>query len=388
MWRVKSARRTHQLPAYPFARWNDEIARARQAGRDIIRLDIGNPDLPPPEPVMDALCRGVRRADGHGYAGYRGIPALRQAMADHYAARFVVQLDPEREIVPLIGSKEGLVLLSLAILDPGDLVLLPDPGYAPYMRGARLAEAETYALPLRTERGFLPDLAAVPDEVADRAKLLWLNYPNNPTGALADRAFFEEAVDFARAHGLLLCHDAPYSDVAYGGYVAPSVLQIAGAREVAVEFNSLSKMYNMAGWRVGMAVGNAEVLAMLAQLKSNLDSGHFRPIQEAAAAALRTDPAWITQRNAIYAERLALLHAALTAVGFDAPKPRATLYLWAPIPANATSEALARDLLYATGVAVAPGTFFGPGGEGYLRFSVTAPTAQVREAATRLRAYF
>ncbi|NBD35682.1 MAG: aminotransferase class I/II-fold pyridoxal phosphate-dependent enzyme [Chloroflexi bacterium] len=388
MWRVKSARRTHQLPAYPFARWNEEIAGARQAGCDIIRLDIGNPDLPPPETVVDALCRGVRRADGHGYAGYRGIPALRQAMTAHYAERFDVPLDPEREIVPLIGSKEGLVLLSLAILDPGDLVLLPDPGYAPYTRGARLAEAETYALPLRAERGFLPDLAAVPDEIADRATLLWLNYPNNPTGAVADRAFFEEVVDFARAHGLLLCHDAPYSDVTYGDYVAPSVLQIAGAREIAVEFNSLSKMYNMAGWRVGMAVGNAEVLAMLAQLKSNLDSGHFRPIQEAAAAALRTDPAWVAQRNAIYAERLALLHEALTAVGFDAPKPRATLYLWAPIPANATSEALARDLLYATGVAVAPGAFFGPGGEGYLRFSVTAPTAQVREAAARLRAYF
>jgi len=383
----KSARRMHDLPAYPFARWNQEVAGARRAGQDVIRLDIGNPDLPPPESAVDALCRGVRLPDRHGYAGYRGIPALRQAVADHYAKRFGVQLDPEREVVPLMGSKEGLVLLSLAMLDPGDLVLVPDPGYAPYTRGARLAEAEVVPLRLRAERGFLPDLDAMPDAVADRASLLWLNYPNNPTGAVADLDFFQEAVDFARAHDLLLCHDAPYCDVTYDGYKAPSVLQIAGAREVAVEFNSLSKTYNMAGWRVGMAVGNADVLATLARLKSNVDSGHFRPVQEAAVAALRTDDVWIAGRNIVYAERMTLLHDALTATGLDAPKPRATLYLWAPIPTDETSEAFARALLYETGVAVAPGSFFGPGGEGYVRLSVTAPTTAVCDAAERLGGY-
>jgi LL-diaminopimelate aminotransferase len=338
--------------------------------------------------VVDALCRGVRRADSHGYAGYRGIPALRQAVADHYAKRFGVRLDPEREVVPLMGSKEGLVLLSLALLDPGDRVLVPDPGYAPYARGARLAEAEVVPLPLHADRGFLPDLNAVPADVADRAALLWLNYPNNPTGAVADLTFYKQAVDFARAHGLLLCHDAPYSDVTYDGYVAPSVLQIPGAREVAVEFNSLSKAYNMAGWRVGMAVGNADALATLAQLKSNVDSGHFRPVQEAATAALRTEADWIAGRNAVYAERMTLLHDALTAAGISVPRPRATLYLWAPIATDETSEAFARALLYETGVAVAPGSFFGPGGEGYVRISVTAPTPRVRDAAERLRRYF
>lgn len=372
------------LPPYPFAQWNAEIARVRAAGVDVIRLDIGNPDLPPPPAVIDALCRGARRETGHGYAGYRGLPALREAMAAYYARRFDVRLDPEREVVPLIGSKEGIVLLALALLDPGDLVLVPDPGYAPYVIGATLAGAEVYRLPLRAERGFLPDLAAVPSAVADRAALLWLNYPHNPTGATAEPDFLEEAVAFARQHHLLLCHDAPYSEIAYDGYVAPSVLQVPAAVEVAVEFHSLSKTFNMAGWRVGMAVGNAEALAMLARLKSNVDSGHFRPVQEAAVAALRTDVAWIAARNAVYAERLALLHEALTRVGWPISLPKATFYLWAPLPTGPSSKAFALDLLEATGVAVAPGAFFGAGGEGYVRLSVTAATERIVEAARRI----
>ena len=290
-------------------------------------------------------------------------------------------LDVEREIVPLIGSKEGIVLLALALLDPGDGVLVPDPGYAPYTIGATLAGAEVIRLPLQPERGFLPDLAAVPAAVADRATLLWLNYLHNPTGATAALDFLAEAVAFARQHDLLLCHDAPYSEVAYDGYVAPSVLQVSGAAEVAVEFNSLSKTFNMAGWRVGMAVGNAQALATLAGLKSNVDSGHFRPVQEAAVAALRTDPVWIAARNAIYAERLNLLHSALKEAGWTAARPKATFYLWAPVPTEQSSEAFALDLLKAIGVAFAPGSFFGAAGEGYVRISVTAPTSQVRQAA-------
>ncbi|MGD8998514.1 MAG: aminotransferase class I/II-fold pyridoxal phosphate-dependent enzyme, partial [Anaerolineae bacterium] len=286
------SKRLKNLPLYPFARWAEHVADARQRGLDVIRLDIGNPDMPPPDAVVQRLCWSARQPHGHGYPGYRGLATLREAIAEYYARRFDVKLDPAHEVVPLIGSKEGLVNLSLAALDPGDLALVPDPGYAPYRRGAILAGAEAHCFALLPEHGFLPDLDAIPSEVADQAVLMWLNYPNNPTGAIADLDFFARAVDFARRHDLLLCHDAPYADVTYDDpamgpahrYQAPSLLQIPGASEVAVEFNSLSKMANMAGWRVGMAVGNAQALEGLARVKSNIDSGIFRPLQEAAIA--------------------------------------------------------------------------------------------------------
>jgi len=274
-------------------------------------------------------------------------------------------------------------------------VLIPDPGYAPYRMGTALAGAEAYMFPLLPERGFLPDLEAIPAAVADRAVMMWLNYPNNPTGGTADLAFFAQAVDYARCHGLLLCHDAPYCDVTYDGYVAPSLLEVDGASDVAVEFNSLSKTANMAGWRVGMAVGNAAALASLAQVKSNVDSGVFRPLQDAAIHALSVDTDWLSARNQVYRERLDIVLAGLEAAGMTAPRPRATLYVWARIPepggrqasAGWTAETFALKLLEHTGVAIVPGSFFGPGGEGYVRISVTAPTAQVREAMQRLRRF-
>jgi LL-diaminopimelate aminotransferase len=275
----------------------------------------------------------------------------------------------------------------MACLDPGDLVLVPDPGYAPYTMGTLLAGGEAVAFPLLAENGFLPDLDAIPADVADRAVLMWLNYPNNPTGATADLDFFARAVDFARCHDLLLCHDAPYCDVTYGGYKAPSLLQVPGADEVAVEFNSLSKTANMAGWRVGMAVGNTEILAALAQVKSNVDSGIFRPLQEAAVCGLAADPEWVAARNATYAERMNVIVEALDVAGMAIKHPRATLYAWARVPEGWRAEPFAQSLLENTGVAIAPGTFFGPSGEGYVRLSVTAPTERVREAMTRLRGY-
>jgi LL-diaminopimelate aminotransferase len=297
-----------------------------------------------------------------------------------------VRLDPETQVVPLLGSKEGIVNLALAYLDPGDLVLIPDPCYAPYRMGTALASAEAFMIPLLPERGFLPDLEAIPAAVADRAVMMWLNYPNNPTGGTADLAFFARAVDYAQRHDLLLCHDAPYCDVTYDGYVAPSLLQVDGAADVAVEFNSLSKTANMAGWRVGMAVGNADALASLARLKSNVDSGMFRPLQEATIRALSIDPDWLSARNHVYRERLDIVLAGLEGTGMTAPRPSATLYVWARIPEPGwTSETFALRLLERTGVAIVPGSFFGPGGEGYVRISVTAPTAQVREAMERLR---
>jgi LL-diaminopimelate aminotransferase len=400
---MKPSDRLTNLPAYPFARWAEHVADACRQGRDVIRLDIGNPDMPPPDTAIETLCRSARQPDSHGYPGYRGISALRRAIAQYYARRFDVRLDPDAEVVPLIGSKEGLVNLSLACLDPGDLALVPDPGYAPYTRGAILAGAKVYAFPLLPEQGFLPDLDAIPSEVADQAVLIWLNYPNNPTGATADLDFFARAVDFARRHGLLLCHDAPYADVTYddpssgpgGRYRAPSVLQVPGAPDVAVEFNSLSKMANMAGWRVGMAVGNAQAVEALTRVKSNVDSGMFRPLQEAAIEALSCEPDWIAKRNQVYRHRLELLVDGLRGIGLKASLPEATLYLWTSIPGTAesdgrsawTSEGFARLLLARTGIAVAPGSFFGPAGEGFVRVSATASTLQIKEAVRRLEAF-
>ncbi len=392
---MRHAKRLSRLPPYPFARWADHIAEARRRGLDVIRLDIGNPDLPPDDDVIQTLCRSARQPDHHGYPGYRGIPALRRAIAAYYDRRFGVELDPDRQVVPLIGSKEGLVNMALAHLDPGDLALVPDPGYAPYTRGVILAGAEVHTVPLCPERDFLPDFDAIPAEAATSATLLWLNYPNNPTGATADLEILARAVDFAAQHDLLLCHDAPYADVTYHGYQAPSVLQVPGAADVAVEFNSLSKMANMAGWRVGMAVGNTSALRALAQVKSNVDSGIFHPLQEAAIVALSKDPDWIADRNQVYEGRLRILADALHEIELEATLPRATLYLWTRIPtgtagpdaAGWTSESFARALLEETGIAVAPGSFFGPGGEGFIRVSATAPTAQIEETRRRLQAF-
>lgn len=385
---MKRANRLANLPPYPFARWEAHVIKAHRSGLDVIRLDIGDPDLPPHESVIEALCRAARRPDTHGYPGYRGILPLRRAIADYYGRRFGVELDPDSQALPLIGSKEGIVNMALACLDPGDVALVPDPGYAPYTMGALMAGADVHYFPLLAEHGFLPDLDAIPADVAGRAVLMWLNYPNNPTGATADLDFLAKAVAFARQHNLLLCYDAPCCDVTYDGYVAPSVLQIPGAMEVAVEFNSLSKTANMAGWRIGMAVGNAEAIAALAQVKSNVDSGIFRPLQEAAVQALSLPDEWIAARNRIYQERLEIILEGLEAAGMVATRPRAALYVWAHIPAGwESSESFALALLERTGVVVAPGSFFGPSGEGYVRLSVTAPTERVREAMGRLQRF-
>lgn len=381
---MKRAERLTRLPVYPFARWNRRVAAAHRADRKIIRLDTGNPDLSPPQAVIDALCRSACQDSHHGYPGYRGLPALREAIAAYYLRRFGVALNPVTEVLPLIGSKEGIVNLALACLDPGDVALVPDPGYAPYTNGAILAGAGTHAFPLLPHRDFLPDLKAIPASAIQKAILMWLNYPNNPTGATADLAFLEEAVAFARRHTLLLCHDASYCDITYDGYVAPSVMQVPGAREVAVEFNSLSKTFSMAGWRMGMVVGNAEALASLSHVKTNVDSGIFRPVQEAAVQALTVDPDWILERNEIYGSRQKLIQAALSNSGMETSPFRATLYVWARVPAGWASEGFAEALLDGVGVAVAPGSFFGSEGEGYVRLSVTSPTEAIQEAMERV----
>ncbi|MBN1402016.1 MAG: aminotransferase class I/II-fold pyridoxal phosphate-dependent enzyme, partial [Anaerolineae bacterium] len=326
------ADRLAHLPPYVFASVEKLIAAERAKGVDVINLGIGSPDLAPPQFIIDALCESASRSDTHGYAGYFGIPALLQALADYYGRRFGVELDPQREIQPLIGSKEGLANSNLAFVDPGDLVLVPDPGYPTYAMGALLAGGSSYPMPLTEEHDFLVDFDAIPAEVAHRAKLLWLNYPNNPTGAVAPLDFLRRAVDFARAHDILICFDNPYCDLTFDGYVAPSILQVPGAKDVALEFNSLSKTYNMAGWRIGMAVGNAQAVEALTTVKTHIDSGIFRPIQAAAVAALNGDQSWLQERNRIYQRRRDIIMSWLPQLGMSARPPKGALYIWAKAP--------------------------------------------------------
>jgi LL-diaminopimelate aminotransferase len=308
-------------------------------------------------------------------------------MADYYGRRFGVKLDPDTEVIPLIGSKDGIAHMPTAFVNSGDLVLVPDPGYPAYRMAVALVEGTTYSLPLLAENDYLPDLDAIPQDVLRRAVVLWLNYPNNPTGAIAPLDFFERAVDFAWRHDLLICHDAPYADVTYDGYVAPSMLQVEGAKDVVLEFNSLSKSHNMAGWRVGMAVGSPQATKALALVKTHMDSGIFRPIQDAAIAALTGDQSWLAERNAIYQERRDIVLAALERAGLRARKPKGGLYLWPEVPAGLTSAGFASRLLEETGVSVTPGTAFGQRGEGYVRISLGQDTDRIRQAMDRLTGF-
>ena len=382
---MQQAQRLADFPPYVFAAIGRRIARMRCEGIDVIRLDIGNPDLPPAPFIVEKLYEAVRQPDTHGYGGYFGQPALRQAMATYYQRRFDVALDPDTQVLPLIGSKEGIFNLALAFVNPGDVVLVPDPGYPTYAGGARVVGGEVVTMPLLAESDFMPDLDAIPAEVAGRAKLLWLNYPNNPTGGVASLEFFKKAVAFAATHNILLCHDAPYVELTYDGYRAPSLLQVPGARQVVIEFNSLSKSYNMAGWRVGMAVGNQDAVAALGKLKSNIDSGLFLAVQAAAAAALTGDQSWLAERNAIYRQRRDIVLEGLTAAGFKARTPQATIYVWAQVPDGFTSAEFAERLLSEQAVSVSPGNAFGVHGEGYVRISLARATERIQEAMARLQ---
>jgi LL-diaminopimelate aminotransferase len=323
----------------------------------------------------------------HGYGGYYGTPALRAAISTYYLRRFGIELDPDSQVSPLIGSKEGIVNTALAFVDPGSTVLVPDPGYPTYTLGTLLAGGQTFPMPLLPEKDYLPDLDAVPDHVARAARIMWLNYPNNPTGATAPLSFFERAVAFAKQNDILLCHDNPYCDVTFDGYVAPSILQVPGAMEVALEFNSLSKAYNMAGWRVGMAVGNDGAVRTLARTKTNIDSGIFLPIQDAAIAALTGDQAWLEARNAIYRERRDLILGVLGELGMRAHRFPASLYIWAEVPSGYSSQDFATRLLEEAGISVGAGSFFGQHGEGYLRISLGMNTERIREAMERLKRF-
>ena len=385
---IHPAKRMSLIPPYFFARLGRKIADLRAQGMDVIRIDMGSPDLPPAPPIVQTLVEQTQRNDVHGYAPFGGPDTFRQAAAAYYDRRFGVQLDPKSQVLGLIGSKEGLFNLTQAMVDPGDVVLVPDPGYPVYTAAAVFAGAEVVTMPLRAERGFLPDLTAIPGETLDRARLLWLNYPNNPTGATADLAFFGEVIDLARRHGFLVGHDAPYTEVCFDGYVAPSLLQVPDAMQVAVEFNSLSKAYNMAGWRLGMALGNPTAIEALGTLKSQMDSSHFTPIWAAGTAALTGDQSWLEERNAVYETRRDLVLEAFSAMGMACPAPKAALYVWAPLPEGEnSSEAFCDRMLSETGVSVTPGVAFGAEGEGYVRVSLGTDTERMTEAMARLKAW-
>jgi LL-diaminopimelate aminotransferase len=387
MMEMRLAQKLQNLPPYLQAEANRRIAAMRAQGVDVINLGIGNPDMPTPDSIVEALCEAAHDPRNHGYPNYYGIPELRQAFASYYRRRFGIALDLDSEVVPLIGSKEGLVHLTNVLCDPGDIVLCPDPAYPVYRIAAILAGADVYAVPLLEENGYLPDLDAIPQWVAKRAKLLWLNYPNNPTAATANLSFFSRALEFARAYDIVLAHDNAYADVTFDGYVAPSLLQVEGAKETAVEFCSLSKSYNMAGWRVGALVGRSEVTKAVARVKTNVDSGIFTPIQYAAITALETDQAWIHERNLVYHRRRDRAVDALQSSGIRVNKPKASLYVWGSVPGRYTSMDFCLHLLEETGVWMTPGSGFGEQGEGYFRLSLAAPDDRLDEAIKRLASF-
>jgi LL-diaminopimelate aminotransferase len=382
---MKPAKRLNDVPMYVFAAHGARLRKLAAEGLDIIRLDIGEPDAPPPAFIIDELDKQARDPKKHGYAGYGGTPELKQAITGYYKRRFGVELDPVSETLPLLGSKEGLANMALAWLDPGDLALVPDPGYPTYQMGAKMAGADVYFTPLERRLGWLPDLEAIPAEVAQRARLLWISYPNNPTGAVAPFSFYKEAVAFCRRYDILLCSDMPYADVTFDGYEAPSVLAVPDAKEVAIEFNSLSKSHHMAGWRVGMAVGNAVAVKALLQIKSNIDSGIFRPVQDAATVALNCDEQWMVARNAEYKQRRDLILETIRSLGMAAETPKASLYIWAKPPEGYTSVEFADKVLLETGVSFTPGDAYGPSGAGYIRISMGTEIAKIEEAMARLR---
>jgi LL-diaminopimelate aminotransferase len=380
------AKRIEKLPPYLFAEISKKIAEKRAQGVDVISFGIGDPDLPTPDYILDSMIEASRDPANHRYPESEGLPELHEAIARWYDRRFGVELNPATEVLPLIGSKEGIGHIALCFIDAGDVALVPDPGYPVYGVGTLLAGGELYFLPLTEENEFLPDLDAVPDDVARRAKVLWLNYPNNPTGAVADMEFFERAVAFAKRHNVAILHDGPYSEVAFDGYRPVSFLEVPGAKDVGIEFHSLSKSYNMTGWRIGMAVGNAQIIDALMRVKSNLDSGIPQAIQRMAITALDGPQDCIGEHNAIYERRRDRLVAALNKLGLRLQPPKASLYLWARVPEGTTSVQFATRLLDEVGVVVTPGIGYGPTGEGYVRLSLTIPDERLEEGVRRMEA--
>jgi LL-diaminopimelate aminotransferase len=381
---VRFARRLDAVPPYLFAELERKLAEKQREGVDVISLGIGDPDLPTPQPVVNALIAGARDAATHQYPTNHGSQELREAAAGFYRERFGVELDPDSEVVPALGGKEAVGHIALALLDPGDLALSPDPGYPPYTSGPLFAGAELHYLPLEEANGFLPDLEAIPAETAERANLLYLNYPNNPTGAVVRPGYFERAVGFAGTHDLVVVHDNAYSEICFDGYRAPSFLETPGAKEVGVEIFSVSKGWNMTGWRSGLVAGNPEVVERYRQLKTNLDSGMFGAVQRATIAALTEARDFPREMSEIYRRRRDLVAEGLAAIGLEVVPPKATPYFWVRVPEGQTSGSFTELVLEEAGVLVSPGPAYGPSGEGFFRISLTVPDERLEEAVRRI----
>ncbi|KIL72877.1 LL-diaminopimelate aminotransferase [Bacillus badius] len=379
------SQRIAQIPPYMFAEFNKKKRMMQEAGIDVIDLGIGDPDLPTPQHIIDKLVEETADPQNLKYPSFIGCTDFRKAVAAFYQRQFHVELDPETEVLALIGSKEGLAHLVPTVIDPGETVLAPDPGYPPYRMAISLAGGQLYPMPLLEKNNFEPEFQNIPENAAAKAKLMFLNYPGNPTAATVDVDFFRKAVSFAKQHKIVIAHDAAYNMVTFDGYQAPSILQAEGAKEVAVEFGSLSKTYSMTGWRIGYAVGNKEVLRALSTYKSNTDTGQFTPIQKAAAHALTASQESIKTSNEIYAERMKAMTAALKTIGVNTGRTRGTFFIWAPVPDGYTSAEFADRVLEKTGVIITPGHAFGAAGEGYFRLSLSVPTARLTEAINRMK---
>ena len=379
------SRRLEAVPAYMFAELERRVAEKRQAGIDVISLGIGDPDRATYPHIVEAMQTAVADPANHRYPTNRGREEFRRACAGFYADRFGVEIDPDSEAIPAIGAKECIYHLCFAFLDPGDVALAADPGYPVYTAGPALAGAEAVLMPLRPELGFVPDLGTIPGEALARARLLFLNYPNNPTGAVVPEGFFERVVELARQHEVLVVHDNSYSETTYDGYVAPSFLATPGAKQVGIEVFSLSKGFNMTGWRCAAVLGNADAIASYWHLKTNVDSGLFEAVQLAGAAALTGPRGPIEQTNAVYARRRDLVVDALRGIGVRIEPPRGTIYVWAPVPDGDTSASFAERVLEEAAVVVSPGSMYGPSGEGFFRISLTTPDDRIAEAMMRIR---
>ena len=389
MFEIQQAERLKKLPPYLFKeidRMKDEV---RAKGVDIIDLGVGDPDRPTPGNIVNRLIEAAQDPANHQYPSYTGMNDFRRSVAAWYGRRFGVELDPLRQVVTLIGSKEGIANISMAFIDPGDLVLVPEPAYPVYHIGAMFAGGESYFMPLLEKNGFLPDLEAIPDEIADRAKMMFINYPNNPTGATVELDFYRRVVDFAARHRIIVLSDAAYSEMSFDGYESPSLLQAPGALEVGLEFHSLSKTYNMTGWRIAWAAGRAEIVEGLGRIKSNIDSGAFQAVQWAGIEALEGDEGdrnSVLEMKALYTRRRDLLAAGLNEAGLAVNPPRATFYLWGRTPPGYTSAEFAARLLSEAGIVCTPGNGFGPSGEGFVRFTLCQEEGRLQEAVGRIKA--
>ncbi len=383
--KIEMAKRIGQIPPYLFAEIDRKKEEMKKKGISLIDFGIGDPDLPTPKPIIERLKKASEDPKNHRYPSYEGMKEFREAVAQWFFRRFGIRFDPDREIIALIGSKEGIAHIPLAFVDPGDYVLVPNPGYPVYRVSTLFAGGIPYFIPLRKENNFLPNLSEIPKDVLEKTRILFINYPNNPTAAIAERSFFEEVVSFAQRHQIIVCHDAAYSEVAFDGYRPPSIFEVDGAKEVGIEFHSLSKTFNMTGWRIGFAVGRQEIISGLGRVKTNIDSGLFQAIQEAGIEALTNFETPVEEIIRIYERRRDIMVNGLKEIGLEVERPRATFYLWIRVPNGYSSTQFTTILLERAGIVVTPGNGFGDFGEGYIRMTITVEESLIKEAIERLR---